>query len=53
MKKGNHGQHFDEQFKKMISELIESSQKSLSENHRKHGVSKVTIYRRMKIYGED
>jgi transposase len=37
----------------MIVELVESNQKSVSELHREYGVSKVTIYQWMKIYGED
>lgn len=53
MSKGHHGQRYDEHFKKMIVELVESNQKSVSEIHREYGVSKVTIYQWMKTYGEE
>ena len=53
MSKGHHGQSYNEHFKKMILELVESNQKSVSKIHREYGVSKVTIYQPMKIYGED
>ena len=53
MSKGHHGQRSKEHFKKMIVKLVESNRKSVSENHREYGMSKVTIYQWMIIYGEE
>ena len=50
MSKGNNGQRYDESFKKMIVELVESKQKTVSEIHREYGVTQVTIYKWLKIY---
>ena len=50
MSKGNNGQRYDESFKKMIVELVESKQKTVTEIHREYGVTQVTIYKWLKTY---
>ena len=53
MSKDNNGQRYDESFKKMIVELVESKQKTVSEIHREYGVTKVTIYKWKKQYSAE
>lgn len=53
MSKGNNGQRYDESFKKMIVELVESKQKTVSEIHREYGVTQVTIYKWLKAYSTE
>ena len=48
MSKGNNGQGYDENFKKMIVELVKSNQKTLSEVDSEYGVTQVTIYKQQK-----
>ena len=53
MSKGSQGQRYDESFKKMIVELVESKQKTVSEIHREYGVTKVTIYKWIQTYSSE
>jgi transposase len=46
------GNRYDEEFKKMIIELLNSKQKTISELTREYGLSKATIYNWKKLYSE-
>ncbi|HEY8364673.1 MAG TPA: transposase [Haloplasmataceae bacterium] len=46
------GKRYDEEFKKMLVELYNSKQKTVSELEREYGVTKVTIYSWINQYSE-
>ena len=46
------GNRYDEEFKKMIIELLNSKQKTITELTREYGLSKATIYNWKKLYSE-
>ena len=52
MSKGHHGQRYDEHFKKMIVELVESNQKSVSEIHREYDLTPSSLPNWVKRYSK-